>query len=95
MPPVDITFKYERFTTTLYLAPRISPKSKFTAWKGCHKGWTHGFVVRVLWLGFLLRWGKVKPVVPSIFSPLEWALNQMENGGYPRDLLDPIACGEQ
>jgi hypothetical protein len=92
---MDINFRCERFITTLYLAPRISPKGKLAAWEGCHRGWKRGFVVRVLWFGFLLRWDKIKPVVPSIFSSLEWAVNQMDNGGYPLDLLDPIACGEQ
>lgn len=58
MTPMDITFKCRRFTTTLYLAPTISCEGMIAIWKGRHGGWKKGFVVRFLWLGFLLRWGK-------------------------------------
>lgn len=87
MPPMDITFKCRRFTITLYLAPTISPNGKIAVWKGRHSGWKRGFVVRVLWLGFLVRWDRVQPFIPSLYSPLEWALRIQ--GDYPLDFLEP------
>lgn len=56
---MDLTFKTKRFITTLYLAPTISPAGWITAWGNRHSSWKSGFVVRFLWLGFLLRWGKI------------------------------------
>lgn len=87
MPPMDITFKCRRFTATLYLAPTTSAEGWITAWKNRHSSWKHGFVVRVLWLGFILRWGKVKKAIPSQYSALERALS-VQNA-YPTDFLEP------
>lgn len=58
----DIRLQLPHFTASLYLAP-ISDKGWITVWKGKHSSWRHGFVVRVLWLGIVVRWGYVKKLM--------------------------------
>lgn len=40
----------------MYLAP-VSKKGCVAAWKGKKRGYRGGFVVRLLWLGVVMRWG--------------------------------------
>ena len=50
----DIRLRLPNFTASLYLAPSRG----ITAWRGKHSSWRCGFVVRVLWLGIVVRWGR-------------------------------------
>lgn len=41
---------------TLYFAP--AHHGLFKVWRQKHPHWRGGFVVRLLWLGFVVRWGR-------------------------------------
>lgn len=49
----DIRLRLPNFTASIYLAP----SKGITAWRGKHSHWRSGFIIRVLWLGFVVRWG--------------------------------------
>lgn len=57
---MELKFKGLGFTWTLYAVPAISHNGWIAAWWGVDAKWKHGFVVRLLWLGFVLRWGPYK-----------------------------------
>lgn len=76
---MEITFKGLGVIATAYIVPTISHEGWVAAWKNRHSRWKHGFVVRILWLGFVLRWGKIpykhKPYV-TVEHP--WVLDLYE-----------------
>jgi hypothetical protein len=83
---MDITFKGLGITTTLYWAPTISYRGWIAAWKGQHSDWKHGFVIRFLWLGYLLRWGKIKR--NNFRRQFENMIAQADDGDYFADYLN-------
>lgn len=48
------------FTATFYVAP-----FKMGAWRQRSKYWRRGFVLRLGWFGFAVRWGKIYYDLPS------------------------------
>lgn len=57
---MELRFKGCDIIATAYVVPTISHRGRFTCWKGQHATWKHGFVIRLLWFGFVARWGYVK-----------------------------------
>lgn len=66
----DIRLRLPNFTASLYLAPLRG----ITAWRGKHSKWRSGFVVRVLWLGIVVRWGQRK--VYFDYEGPEWIFDE-------------------
>jgi len=67
----DARFRLTNFVANFYLAP-ISEKGLIAAWRGQHAQWRSGFVLRVLWLGFVVRWGYVKRKARTYFDNEEF-----------------------
>lgn len=63
-------YKRRKYTATVYLAPAVRP----AAWWQKDPRWKHGFVVRLLWLGFVVRWGH-KPTLDDLM----WSAMDKEN----------------
>lgn len=84
---MDITFKTKRFITTLYWAPTISAAGWITAWKNRDPNWRSGFVARFLWLGFLVRWGKI-PYWQTPRGKFIKAIEEANDGDYFTDYLN-------
>jgi hypothetical protein len=63
----------------LYTAP-IHPDGWFQLRKGAHSGYKSGYVARVLWLGFVLRWNAVKRF--SRYGAFEKLIQQANDGDY-------------
>jgi len=81
---MDIRLQTPWFTTSVYLAP-IPPKP-IAAWGNKHTGWKHGFVARFLWLGYVLRWGKVPAETEQARRrnrAFQHAIQQANDGDYP------------
>jgi hypothetical protein len=57
---MELRFKGRRFTCSMYTA-NISYRGLVAVWPGQHAGWRQGFVLRVLWFGFVVRWNRRMP----------------------------------
>lgn len=53
---MELRIKHNKNYATVYFAP-ISASGLITAWRQRDQNYKHGFVVRVLWLGLVVRWG--------------------------------------
>ena len=56
---MELRFQGLGITSTIYTCPSFATQGVISAWKGKDAGWRGGFVVRVLWFGFVLRWARV------------------------------------
>lgn len=77
----EIRFKTKSTVSSVYLAP-ISDKGWVAAWGGKHSDYQGGFVLRLLWLGVVVRWARIALAARKrrrIERVLEEASN---NGGY-------------
>ena len=86
---MDIRLQTPWFTTSLYLAPLHRTFHWYgwpgLAWWGKHSAWKHGFVVRLMWLGFVLRWGKIPYAARPEYSRMRtWQnlIEQANDGDY-------------
>jgi hypothetical protein len=68
----------------VYLAP--IPPHPISAWGNKHTGWRSGFIVRFLWLGYVLRWGKIPYAVAETRRrqrAFSRAIQEANDGDYP------------
>lgn len=78
-----------------YTAP-VSYRGRFTYWKGQHSDYKSGYVVRLLWLGFVIRWNKLTQadkMARYINSPLHKAIEQANDGDYPDPVWEQYLSG--
>lgn len=79
---MELRFTRKNSTAAIYTSPTFSENGIIAAWKGKHSRWKHGFVVRVLWFGLVVRWGKVQSTWPYRRSMLDRLIEQANDGDY-------------
>lgn len=82
---MDIRHTNPWFTVSVYLAP-IHHSGLVAAWGNKHTAWKSGFIVRVLWFGFVLRWGKIPAQQRACIQrqrAFQHAIQQANDGDYP------------
>lgn len=82
---MDIRHTNPWFTVSVYLAP-IHHSGLVAAWGNKHTAWKSGFIVRVLWLGFVLRWGKLPAAQRQQREAqrrINYLIQQANDGDYP------------
>lgn len=71
----DLTLWLPRLQISLYWCPVLSDKGLVACWRQRSAYYARGFVLRVLWLGFIVRQGKPahkgKPAKPSLAAAME------------------------
>jgi hypothetical protein len=90
----SLSFNFSGFGCALafYTAP-IHTGGKFQIWKGQHSSYRHGYVVRALWLGFVVRWGPTTRIERYLKSPLQRAIQEANDGDYPDPVLERYLTG--
>jgi hypothetical protein len=57
---MELKLHGRNFTCSLYTVPTFSHRGAVALWRGNHAGWRFGWVLRVLWFGFVARWSKIR-----------------------------------